>query len=378
MRKQTFLLGRIFNIPIGLDYSWFLIAALITWSMATSYYPGEFGNWSQSLYWLIGAATAIMLFASVLLHELGHSLVALGYKIPVNGITLFIFGGIAEIGENPPSAKAEFWIALAGPAVSFALAIFFSIIQVAVSAAEPLFALVKYLAYINGALGLFNLIPGFPLDGGRVLRSVIWGITGNLHRATLIATMIGHIIAYLFIATGIYQLFNGSIANGIWIAFIGWFLISASAAELQRQTMQEQLADHTVAQVMNQDYQSISPEMVLQELVEDYILTSGQRCFVVEQNGEVVGLLTLHQIKQVPTERYATVAAKQAMLPLEQLKHTAPDTKLWDALQEMESRGVNQLPVLANGHIQGMLDRGDVISFLRTLNSLNYRKQTKP
>ncbi|MBV7331572.1 site-2 protease family protein [Chloroflexi bacterium TSY] len=371
MKQRTIPLGNVLGIPIGLDYSWFLIVGLITWSMAASYYPGEFSDWSAPLYWIVGAATAIMLFVSVLLHELGHSMVALRYKIPVNRITLFIFGGVAEIGKEPSHATAEFWIALAGPAVSLALAAIFRVLEPVVADVTPLFALVKYLAYINGMLALFNLVPGFPLDGGRVLRAAIWGMTDNLHRATVFAANTGRFIAYFFIISGVFQMFSGSFANGLWIAFIGWFLENAAVAEVQRQTMQEQLAGHTAAQVMNRDYHVVPAETNLQRLVEFYILTSGRRCFVVEHSGEAIGLLTLHQIKDVSAAKRRETTAAQAMLPLDQAKTVQPDTELWDALQEMERGGVNQLPVMMNGRLLGLLSRGDVVSFLRTLRTFN-------
>ena len=186
MTQHSIPLGKILGIQIGLDYSWFVIFALLTWMLADSYYPDEFKHWSPLLYWLMGAVTAIMLFVSVLLHELGHSVVALRYKIPVRSITLFLFGGVAQIGAEPPSAIAEFFIAIAGPLVSLALAIVFYAAQPLIADMEPLLGLAKYLAYINMALVLFNLIPGYPLDGGRVFRAIVWAITGNMGRSTQI------------------------------------------------------------------------------------------------------------------------------------------------------------------------------------------------
>ena len=199
MTRHNVPLGRILGIPIGLDYSWFLIFALLTWMLAGSYYPAEFKNWPPLLYWFMGAVTAIMLFVSVLLHELGHSVVALRYKVPVRSITLFIFGGVAQIGAEPPSAIAEFFIAIAGPIVSLVLAVLFSVVQPAVAGIQPFWGLAKYLAYINFALVLFNLIPGYPLDGGRVFRAIVWAVTKNMRRATLIAANVGRFFGFLFI-----------------------------------------------------------------------------------------------------------------------------------------------------------------------------------
>jgi Zn-dependent protease len=371
MNRSTIPLGRIMGIPIGLDYSWFLIFALLTWSMATSYYPAEFGNWPVAQYWIVGAATAILMFASVLLHELGHSVVALRYKIPVRSITLFIFGGVAQIGAEPPSASAEFWIALAGPAASFALAIFFSLLQPLVGALAPLLALAKYLAYINASLALFNLIPGFPLDGGRVFRAIVWGATHNLHRATLIAANVGRFIAYIFIMIGVWQVFNGNFGNGLWIAFIGWFLENAASSQVRQMTIHDLLAGHRVSDTMRTDYLAVSPAETLEHLVNEHILGSGRRSLMVEQNGRVAGLLTIHEVKKVGRSDWPITTAAQAMIPVEQMKRIRPDAELVDALGEMDRDGVNLLPVMVNDQIQGVLGRDDVINLLSTLGELS-------
>ena len=232
MTRQNVPLGRILGIPVALDYSWFLIFGLLTWMLAGSYYPAEFKNWPPLLYWFTGAVTVIMLFASVLLHELGHSVVALRFKIPVRSITLFIFGGVAQIAAEPPSALAEFFIAIAGPIVSLALAVFFFVAKPVVAGWEPLWGLAKYLAYINMALVLFNLIPGYPLDGGRVFRAIVWAVTKNMRRATFIAANTGRFFGFVFILVGVWHLFRGDIGGGLWIGFIGWFLDNAATAQV--------------------------------------------------------------------------------------------------------------------------------------------------
>jgi len=210
MNRRTIPLFRILGIPIGLDYSWFVIFALITWMLAANYYPREFQNWSVPLYWFMGAFTAIMLFVSVLLHELGHSVVALYFKVPVRGITLFLFGGVAEIAKEPPSARVEFLIAIAGPIVSLALAGLFFLFQSVPGDVEPLVGVTKYLRYINMSLVIFNLIPGFPLDGGRVFRAFIWAVTKNLRTATIVASHSGRFCGFLFIMVGVWQIFGGN------------------------------------------------------------------------------------------------------------------------------------------------------------------------
>jgi Zn-dependent protease/CBS domain-containing protein len=370
MRRHTIPLGRVLGIPIGLDPSWFLIFALVTWTLAASYFPSEFNNWPQAQYWIVGAVTAILFFASVVLHELGHSIVALRYKIPVRSITLFIFGGIAQIAAEPPSAVAEFLIAVAGPLTSFALAVIFGLLRQAFTGIAPLLALAEYLAYINGTLAIFNLIPGFPLDGGRVFRAIIWGVTGNLRRATLIAATVGRFVAALFILVGVWQVFSGSLGNGLWLAFIGWFLENAAVVEVQQQRLHDLLAGHTVSQAMSRSCAIAPADLTLQELVDHHILASGQRCLVLTRGDETVGLLTLHHIRGVPKDQWAAVTAAQAMTPMSQMKRVQPDVELRVALEEMDRDGVNQLPVMTDGRVLGMLSREDVISYLRTLREI--------
>ncbi|MBI5298430.1 MAG: site-2 protease family protein [Chloroflexi bacterium] len=373
MNRSSISLGRILGIPIGLDYSWFLIFALLTWSLATSYFPTEFKGWPAAQYWITGAATVILMFGSVLLHELGHSVVALRYKIPVRSITLFVFGGVAQIGAEPPSAIAEFWIAIAGPITSFALALFFALLQPLVSTLAPLLAIAKYLAYINGTLGLFNLIPGFPLDGGRVFRAMIWGTTHSLRRATLIAATLGRFIAYGFIGLGVWQMFSGNFGNGLWVAFIGWFLENAASSQIHQQTIHDLLAGHLVSDAMRSNYTPVAPDTTLQQLVTEHILGSGRRSLVVKQDDRFLGLLTLHNVKDIPSSAWLTTTAAQTMIPVAQLKVIQPDAELSEALGAMDRDGVNQLPVMAGDQFLGMLGRDDVIGFLRTLSEFSRR-----
>ncbi len=338
--------------------------------LASNYYPAEFKDWPPVLYWFMGAVTAVMLFVSVLLHELGHSVVALRYKIPVRSITLFLFGGVAQIGAEPPSAIAEFLIASAGPLVSLILAVLFYAVQPLVGGIEPLLGLAKYLAYINLALVLFNLIPGYPLDGGRVFRAIVWAITGNMRRATIIAANGGRFFAFLFIFTGVWLMVSGNFGGGLWIAFIGWFLDTAASAQGQQVMIQGLLTGHKVSQAMSTHCAAVPADLTLQKLVDEHIIRSGQRCFLVTRGENTVGLMTLHRIREVPRSDWATTNAAQVMLPMEKLKCIEPDAELWAALQRMDRDGVNQLPVTRDNRVIGMLSREDVITFLRTLQEL--------
>jgi Zn-dependent protease len=371
VNKSHINLGRIMGIPVGLDYSWFLIFALITWSLATSYFPLEFKGWPTAEYWIIGAFTSVLFFVSVLLHELGHSVIAMRYKIPVRSITLFIFGGIAQIASEPPSATAEFWIAIAGPIVSFLLAGIFYGMQLVVTSLAPVLALAQYLAYINGVLGLFNLIPAFPLDGGRVFRAIIWGGTHDFSRATRIAATVGRGIAFLFIFWGVWQISVGNIFNGLWIAFIAWFLESAAGAQLSQQHLHDVLSGHPVSQAMSQNYALIPGELTLQELADEHILGSGKRFFIVVQLGIPIGLLTMANMNDIPRAQWVNTTVMKAMTPVDKLHLLKSDTDLADALNEMNVEGINQLPVYYEGQVQGILTRESVVNFLRNLKEFN-------
>ena len=311
-----------------------------------------------------------MLFVSVLLHELGHSVVAMHYKIPVRSITLLIFGGISQIGGRTTQCHGSILDLHCRPRCQFRSGRLFFLLQPVFTAVAPLLALAKYLVYINIVLGLFNLIPGFPLDGGGVFRAIVWGITRSMRRATLIAANVGRFIAYLFIVFGVWQILVGNLMNGIWIAFIGWFLESAARGQVQQLALRDLLAGHKVSQAMNRHYTAVPDDTTLQHLVDDHILGSGRRSFVVKRSDEAVGLLTLHHVKEVPRSEWPTTTSAQAMIPIEQTKRVQPDAELWAALEEMDRDGVNQLPVMADGQIQGMLSREDVITYLRTLQEL--------
>lgn len=373
MSRHTIPLGRVLGIPLELDYSWFLVFALLTWALAVGHYPAEFKGWPPGLYWIMGAVTAVMLFVSVLLHELGHSVVARRYKIPVRRITLFIFGGVSQIEAEAATAGADFRIAVAGPLLSLALAALFTVLAPVVADVSPLLALVRYLAYINGALALFNLIPGFPLDGGRGLRAIVWGVTGDFQRATRIAASVGRGFAFVFILAGVWQIFAGNFVGGLWIAFIGWFLESAAVSQTQQVAMQDLLAGHTVAEAMSRDLTVVPGGATLQQLVDQHVLTGGRRSFLVQHDGALLGLLTLHHVVQIPRGHWGTTTAEQAMIPAARMRSARPDTELRASLAEMDRDGVSQLPVMMDGHAVGMLRREDVISFLRAAQQLRGR-----
>jgi Zn-dependent protease/CBS domain-containing protein len=338
--------------------------------LAVSYYPVEFKSGTSIEYWVMGAVTAVLFFTSIVVHELAHSWVALRYKVPVSRITLFIFGGVSQIAGDPPSAGAEFLIAVVGPLTSLAVAAVFFLLEPLLVNITPALAVAKYLALINGLLGLFNLVPAFPLDGGRVFRAVVWGVNKNFRRATLIAASTGRFFGFLFIIWGVWQALKGNVANGLWIAFIGWFLESAAGAQVQQQMVQGLLGGHKVSEAMGNACTHISGDITLQKLIDQEVLTHGRQCFLVDQGDRAIGLLTLHNMKEIPRPSWTTTTAAQAMTPVEKLTKINPNAELWTAMEKMGRDGTNEMPVMLGDNLVGMLSTGDIVKYLHTLQQV--------
>ena len=371
MLKAGVPIGRFFGISIKLHYSWFIIFGLVTWALATGYFPVSYPEWDTATYWGIGLATSLLFFLSVLAHELSHSVVAQAAGIPVKAITLFIFGGVSQISREPGQPNVEFRMALAGPLSSLILGgIFWGIHVAAKGTSEPLAALAFWLAWINAVLAGFNLIPGFPMDGGRVLRSIIWWRSKNLRSATRVAATIGRGMGYAFIFGGIFWIFWGNWFNGLWVALIGWFLENAAAGSYQQVALQDMLRGHRVNEVMTRDCPVVSPKLTIEQLVHDYILGSGRRCFPVVNDGRILGLVTLNDIKGVSKELRHTKTVQETMTPLEKLKWVKPGDDLSDVLQMLTTEDINQVPVVENNTIVGMVARDNLLSFIKTRTEL--------
>ncbi len=360
-------LGKIFGIPIGLNFSWFLIFALITYSLGTGYFTQQYPQLTGNINLILALVTSLLFFTSVVLHELGHSVIALRNHIPVKGITLFIFGGVAQIAREPETPGAEFRIAIAGPITSFALSGLFGALyllgrQIPLIAAPSL-----YLMEINFILAVFNLVPGFPLDGGRVLRSIVWKVTGNYPRSTRIASISGQLVAFGFVALGVFSLINGQIMNGLWLAFIGWFLQGAAASAVTQINVQEKLRGLTVGQAMSQDYTEVPGLMTLNQIVQERVLTSGQHNFFVVDYSthEPCGMLTLQDITAIPRLKWRFITAQDVMKPMNRLASVAPETELLEAMQMMEQGHLVQMPVINSEHLVGLISRDNVLRVLR-------------
>jgi len=360
-------IANVWGIPIRLHASWFVIFGLVSWSLASAYFPQEYPGQTPAQLWGMGVLTSLLFAASVLLHELGHSYMAVRSGIPVKGVTLFIFGGVAQISREPSSPGVEFRVAAAGPLVSLALAGLFGGLWLALRGVPLLAGPGQWLARINLSLAAFNLIPGFPLDGGRVLRAAVWRWTGSFQRATHVATSSGQVVAFGFMAYGLFNMLQGRIFDGIWLVFIGWFLQNAAASVYAHASLEQALRGIVVSQVMTRELPGVPAVMRLEPLVQEQILGGGQRVFVVidEATGLFRGMLTLQEIKEIPREQWAQTTVGQIMRLPDQLVSVTPQTALMDALRQMDDAGVAQVPVLEGRMLVGLLHREQVLHYLR-------------
>lgn len=364
MERHSIRIMRLFGINVRLHVSWVFIFVLLTWTFFMQFNGNR--SWSNEVCWLAAFVTSLLFFVSVLLHELSHSLVAIDQGMRVRNIVLFIFGGVAEITEEPRSAGSEFAMAIAGPMMSFAIAAATGILWwLTRNISDPIATVSLYLARINVILGIFNLIPGFPLDGGRVLRSVIWGATHDVLLATRWATRIGMAIGFLFIAIGIWQCFGVAFINGIWLIFIGWFLAGAAQAAHGRALLREAVRGRTVRQVMPAEPDVVSPETDLATLIDAHVVGRNVRNLPVVESGYLRGMVTIDQLKRVPRDAWILTHAAEVMIPCDRLSAIHPDSELWTAFEMMNDGETTVLAVIeSDGRFVGLLDREAVLTQL--------------
>lgn len=364
-------LGRLFGIDIGVHFSWFFIFLLLTWTLASQYLPANYPGWAANTYWAVGIAGSILLFVSVLIHELSHSLVARSRGRSVSGITLFFLGGVSQIEEESASPGEEFWVSFSGPLTSFVLAaVFWGIYAVVPATGSQFRALMEYLGFVNVVIGAFNLLPAFPLDGGRVLRSFIWKATGSIERANTIASVTGSVIGFGLIGLGVYFVFAATLISGLWFIFVGWFIQSTASSFRTQQAVARALSGKTVREAMMRHVPSVPPGTTVQELIDEHISRQFYRAYVVAFGDTFYGLVTLSDIRDVPVEERSRVAVTSIMKRAPDVATAAPDDPLEAALQRMVSDDVSQLVVLENGEIVGMIGRGDVLRVLEVSREL--------
>jgi Zn-dependent protease/CBS domain-containing protein len=371
--KQHIRLGSVFGISLGIHFSWLLIAFLITLFL-TIHFSRTNPDWSTPTVWAAALITGMLFFAGIYLHELSHALVAKARGLPIRRITLFALGGVAQIEAESKDPATEFWMGIAGPITSVVLgAVCLTAatwlgwqpgMEVMAPATPPI-AILVWLGYINIVLAVFNMLPGFPLDGGRVLRAILWWAMGSVERATRAASRVGQAVAMGFIGLGLLLFLSGQGFGGLWLALIGWFLLSAASSSYMQVEAAAVMRGLRVRDVMSRDCELISGALSLQDFVESALLRTGRRCFLVVDNGRLTGLITPHEVRQVERSQWPQTSVNAAMKRLADIRAVSPEAPLNDALELMSREDVNQLPVVADGRLEGILSRGHIMQLLQ-------------
>lgn len=374
-RVSGFRIARILGIPIYLDPTWLFIFGLITYQLSKIVFPGMHLNWTQTQYWTVGVVASLLFFGSVLFHELAHSVVALYYKIPVHSITLFIFGGIARIGREPSKPIQEFNIAIAGPLASFFLAGVFGAMLLVFPSDSFVIAPAKFLGGSNFLLAAFNLAPGFPLDGGRVFRAIIWGVTKDFSRATRVAGSSGKVVAYAMMGIGGYDAFyKNDWYSGLWLGVIGLYLLNAAQQSIAQMTIRDALDGLHASDVMSHEVPTIDGHITLEEYGAE-VLRTGRRCHIVLSGDRLVGMMNVHMLNAVPRAEWANNSVQAAMLPRDKIEWTSPDEPLLRLLERLLTADINQMPVVSGEaseapQIVGMVTRDSILRVMQTHSEL--------
>jgi Zn-dependent protease/CBS domain-containing protein len=366
LQTGSLKIATVMGIPIRVHFSWLIIFGLITWSLSTFYFPQAAPQLPALSYWASGAIAALLLFFSVAFHELSHSFVALRYKLTIINITLFIFGGVAQMKGEPPSPKAEFRIAVAGPLSSFFLSLMFAAAY-HLTGVQVIKALFSYLAQLNLILGAFNLIPGFPMDGGRVVRAFLWKRSNDFFHATRKASSYGQKIAMLFIMFGLLSIFTG-FPGGLWIMLIGWFLYSAAQASYQQAGLQQTLVGIKVRNIMVRDIITISSGLTVDSAVNDYFLKYGYGGFPVVDDGRFLGFATLKEIKDVSREKWKDVRISEIFVSHDKKWEVSQEDDVMKALEIMISEDKGRLVVTENEKITGLITRNGIAKYIQIMS----------
>jgi len=358
----------LFGFEVRLDASWIIIAVLVTWSLAAGFFPNFYEGLGATTYWVMGVAGAIGLFASIVLHEFGHSVVARGYGLPMNGITLFIFGGVAEMNDEPPSPKAEFWVAVAGPIVSIILAAagWLLHLQFGNLIPDPVGGVVYYMAFINTALVVFNLIPAFPLDGGRVLRSAIWAKTGSLARASKVTSNIGGGFGLVLIGLGVLSIIGGGFVGGIWYVLLGLFLRGAADQGYKQVVLRKELSGESIERFTNYHPITVEKDTTVQELVDDYLLQHHYKMFPVVDGERLVGAVRLDQVKEIPQAERRERTVGEVAQPPDERNSIDAGAEAEKAFEKMHRARGSRMMVVRDGKLVGILSLKDLQDFMAT------------
>lgn len=372
--RRSFKLFTLFDIPIEINISWFIILSLIVFTLARGYFPYTNPELSATSHWLMALIAAILLFASLLAHEMSHSLVAIKHQLPIHGITLFIFGGVAQLEKEPTSPSIEFKMAIAGPIMSFSLSFLFYGLTLAfykLGFPSPLLAITNYLFMLNLVVGIFNLIPGFPLDGGRVLRSILWAWFKDLRRATAIASGIGKTFAFILIAFGLFNLFGGAFISGIWFIFIGLFLQEAADSSYRQVAMKKLLSGTKVESMMTKNVITVPAEITLDKLVDDYFFKYRHATFPIMADDSILGLVTLHDVKEVNKDKWPTTKAQDIMIPLIHDFVIDARADVMEAMPILARNGLGRALIIENKKLIGILSQKDIMQLFKFKSQIN-------
>jgi Zn-dependent protease/predicted transcriptional regulator len=362
-------IGKILGFEINVDWSWLLIFFLVVYSLASGYFPTMYPNFGIAMNWLVGILAAALLFVSVLIHELSHSMVARSYGTPVRGITLFMFGGVSQTAEEPKSAREEFWMAIVGPVTSFGLAaVFYALggIGAVMVWPSPVVAVLGYLAMINLLLAVFNLAPGFPLDGGRVLRSALWAATGDLTRSTRYASYAGQAFGYILMGLGFTNVLGGSLIGGLWLVFIGWFLAGAARSSYQQLLVKQALSGVTVSQVMTSDVPVVDADTSLRQFVDETLLRYDYSCYPVHRGEELIGIVGIEEVRRFSPEQWQNVSVGEVAHEIDTAYKVAESDDAYEALTKLATEEVCRLMVMDNGQLKGTVGRESVFRLVQT------------
>ncbi len=361
--NNSFRLTRLFGIDVDINPSWLLIFALFSFTLSTHYFPNMIEGFDPSVYWSMGIITTILIFASVLLHELAHSLMAIKSEIPIKKITLFIFGGVAQMEKEPHQPGIELKIAIVGPATSLALAFFTWLIYRPLPPDLAITNVLWFLARINFVIGVINLIPAFPLDGGRVLRAALWHFMKSMLKATRLAVAFGSVFAFIAIGLGFLLIFQYAWIWGLWYIFLGWMLYQAGQASYTQLVLQQSFKGVPVSRVMSSEVQTVEPELNLEELVEKFYRYK-YGAFPVIYSGTLKGLVSFHQLREVPREKWSETTVRQVMTPKDQLTIVSPRQEAVEVMMKMAAENLGRILVVEDGELVGILSRTDMMKLI--------------
>jgi len=354
----------LFGFPLRVDGSWIILAVLVTWSLAETGFPATFPGFPVVTYWLMGVAGSLLLFFSITFHELAHALVARHYGLKIRSITLFIFGGVAEMDDAPPSPRAEFWVAIAGPIASVALALALAMLYLPLGGGMPAGAVLVYMSAINLMLAVFNMAPAFPLDGGRIFRAALWAWKGDLRWATRIAGTVGGVFGFGLIGLGVFALIQGAIIAGIWWVMIGWFMQGASRVSYEQLVVQKVLEGQPVSRFMQTDPITAPRMITIRQMLEEYVYRFHFQVYPVVEGGRLLGCVSIESIKEVPREAWDERLVAEVIEPWPEGEQVGPDDDAFEALKTMSRDGIDRMVVVEDGALLGVLCLRDLLRYL--------------